>query len=48
MDDHTCTGGRIKIGLKDIPRSAPDTEKANGKNQQLKEMNPDSAEEEES
>jgi hypothetical protein len=45
MDTHTCTGGRIKVPRKGVPRSTPSTEKVNGKNQQSKEMNADSAEE---
>jgi hypothetical protein len=45
MDVHTCTGGRIKTRLKDVPKSVPGTEKVNGKSQQSKGMNPDSAEE---
>jgi hypothetical protein len=46
MDTHTCTGGRIKVPRKGVPRSTPGTEKVNGKNQQSKGMNADSAEEE--
>jgi hypothetical protein len=46
MGGHTCTRGKIKIRLNGVPRSARGTEKVNGKNQQSKEINPDSAEEE--
>jgi hypothetical protein len=48
MDGHTYTRGIIKMRLKRVPRSARGTEKVNGKNQQRKGMNPESAEEEES
>jgi hypothetical protein len=33
MDGYTSTGRAIKICMKGVPRSAPGTEKMNGKNE---------------
>jgi hypothetical protein len=46
MDGHTCTGARIKIRLRGVPRRARGTEKVNGEKRQSKEMNSESAQEE--
>jgi hypothetical protein len=40
---HTCTRGRMKVRLNGVLRGTPGIEKVNGKNRDVKGMNPNSA-----